>query len=75
MTNANALPPSKRPALLWGAVCLLLLGIGAAGTFGMGRTSEGMRSVYEDRVVPLKQLKAVADATAKKIAAAMNGKG
>lgn len=27
MTNANALPPSKRPALLWGAVCLLLLGI------------------------------------------------
>ncbi|EPK7359394.1 MMPL family transporter [Kluyvera ascorbata] len=27
MTNANVLPPSKRPALLWGAVCLLLLGI------------------------------------------------
>lgn len=27
MTNANALPPSKRPALLWGVVCLLLLGI------------------------------------------------
>ncbi|HII3477232.1 MMPL family transporter [Citrobacter braakii] len=27
MTNANALPPSKRPALLWGVICLLLLGI------------------------------------------------
>ena len=27
MTNANALPPRKRPALLWGAVCLLLLGM------------------------------------------------
>ncbi|POT55491.1 hypothetical protein C3432_20780 [Citrobacter amalonaticus] len=27
MTNANALPPSKRPALLWGVVCLILLGI------------------------------------------------
>ncbi|WEF28390.1 MMPL family transporter [Klebsiella aerogenes] len=26
MTNANALPPSKRPALLWGVVCLILLG-------------------------------------------------
>ena len=25
MTNANVLPPRKRPALLWGAVCLLLL--------------------------------------------------
>jgi len=27
MTNANALPPSKRPALLWAAVSLLLLGM------------------------------------------------
>ena len=27
MTNANALPPSKRPALLWGVVCLILLGV------------------------------------------------
>ncbi len=27
MTNANALPPSKRPALLWGIACLLLLGV------------------------------------------------
>lgn len=26
MTNANALPPSKRPALLWAVVCLLLAG-------------------------------------------------
>lgn len=27
MTNANALPPGKRPALLWGLVCLLMLGV------------------------------------------------
>ncbi|WP_414165693.1 MMPL family transporter [Superficieibacter sp. BNK-5] len=27
MTNANALPPSKRPALSWGVVCLILLGV------------------------------------------------
>ncbi|HAT1571869.1 TPA: MMPL family transporter [Kluyvera cryocrescens] len=27
MTNANVLPPRKRPALLWGAGCLLLLGM------------------------------------------------
>lgn len=27
MKNANALPPSKRPALLWGVVCLILLGV------------------------------------------------
>ncbi|HBS5678169.1 TPA: MMPL family transporter [Klebsiella aerogenes] len=26
MTNANALPPSKRPALLWAIVCLILAG-------------------------------------------------
>lgn len=25
MTNANALPPSKRPALLWGVACLIML--------------------------------------------------
>ncbi len=55
---------STRLTILLAFLCLLLLGIGAAGTFGMGRTSEGMRSVYEDRVVPLKQLKAVADAYA-----------
>ncbi|EPW4952081.1 MMPL family transporter, partial [Escherichia coli] len=24
MTNANVLPPSKRPALLWGLVCLVM---------------------------------------------------
>ena len=24
MTNANVLPPSKRPALLWGIVCLVM---------------------------------------------------
>lgn len=27
MTNANALPPGKRPALLWGLACLLMLGL------------------------------------------------
>ncbi|QMR45493.1 MMPL family transporter [Citrobacter freundii] len=27
MTNANALPPSKRPALLWGVACLILLAV------------------------------------------------
>jgi len=27
MTNANALPPSKRPALLWVIACLLMLGV------------------------------------------------
>ncbi|WFW13434.1 MMPL family transporter [Citrobacter freundii] len=27
MMNANALPPSKRPALLWGVACLILLGV------------------------------------------------
>lgn len=27
MTNVNALPPSKRPALLWGAACIIMLGV------------------------------------------------
>ncbi|MBJ9863857.1 MULTISPECIES: MMPL family transporter [Citrobacter] len=27
MTNANALPSSKRPALLWGIACIMMLGV------------------------------------------------
>ena len=27
MMNANALPPSKRPALFWVVACLILLGV------------------------------------------------
>ncbi|MBV2164667.1 MAG: MCP four helix bundle domain-containing protein [Comamonas sp.] len=60
----NRFKISTRLSALLITMCLLLLGIGAAGVLGMAQTSEGMRSVYEDRVVPLAQLKAVSDAYA-----------
>jgi len=52
---------STRLASLLAALCLLVLLVGAAGLFGMGQSNAGLRSVYDDRVVPLKQIKVVAD--------------
>ncbi|MFI8618489.1 methyl-accepting chemotaxis protein [Acidovorax sp. NPDC077693] len=52
---------STRLAGLLTALCLLVLLVGAAGLFGMGQSNAGLKSVYDDRVVPLKQIKVVAD--------------
>ncbi|MDH4418690.1 MAG: methyl-accepting chemotaxis protein [Acidovorax sp.] len=52
---------STRLAALLGALCLLVLLVGGAGLFGMGQSNAGLKSVYDDRVVPLKQIKVVAD--------------
>ena len=41
-----------------------MVAVGALGLQGMLGAKEGLRTVYEDRVVPLKQLKHVADAYA-----------
>ena len=35
--------------------------VGGGGLFGMGQSNAGLKSVYDDRVVPLKQIKVVAD--------------
>ena len=39
-----------------GFLSLLLLGIGAFGIYGMAKLDRSLETVYEDRVVPLKQL-------------------
>jgi len=52
---------STRLAALLAALCLLVLLVGGAGLFGMGQSNAGLKSVYDDRVVPLKQIKVVAD--------------
>src|SRR3990167_1182436 len=35
---------------------ILLLGIGLAGLYGMSETDEELRTVYEDRLIPLGQM-------------------
>lgn len=51
---------------------LLLLLIGSMGLYNLKQVNQSLRTVYEDRVVPLKQLKLVADAYAVNIIDAMN---
>jgi methyl-accepting chemotaxis protein len=41
-----------------------VLGAGGAGLWGMGASNAALETVYQDRVVPLKQLKAIADSYA-----------
>lgn len=55
---------STRLALLLAALCLLTAVIGTAGLLGMQRANQGLDTVYQDRVVPLKQIKLVSDAYA-----------
>ena len=42
-------------------LCGLVLVVGVLGLYEMGESNQGLKSVYEDRVIPLKQLKDVAD--------------
>jgi methyl-accepting chemotaxis protein len=53
-------------------LCLLLLLFGTQGLLGMRATNDGLATVYNDRVVPLKQLKLIADAYAVSIIDAAN---
>jgi len=39
----------------------LLIGVGVMGLRGMNSANNSMQSVYEERVVPLRQLKAITD--------------
>ncbi|ACV36703.1 methyl-accepting chemotaxis sensory transducer [Candidatus Accumulibacter phosphatis] len=55
-----------------GFLCLLLFLVGAQGLLGMRATNDGLARVYNDRVVPLKQLKLIADAYAVAIIDAAN---
>ncbi|MGB6189883.1 HAMP domain-containing methyl-accepting chemotaxis protein [Aeromonas molluscorum] len=47
--------------LLLGALCTLLLLLSSLGLYGMHHGNQGLLRVYQDRVVPLKQLKEISD--------------
>jgi methyl-accepting chemotaxis protein/methyl-accepting chemotaxis protein-1 (serine sensor receptor) len=55
---------STRLALLLAAMVLLTAAIGTAGLLGMREANQGLNTVYQDRVIPLKQIKLVSDAYA-----------
>ena len=44
---------STRLMLLIGLMSVLLLIVGGIGLYGTDQTKEGLRTVYEDRAVPL----------------------
>ncbi|MBI5440006.1 MAG: HAMP domain-containing protein [Deltaproteobacteria bacterium] len=46
---------------LIGFLSALLVGVGIVGLLGIGRTSESLETVYNDRVVPLRDLKVISD--------------
>jgi len=50
-----------RLLILVGFMMIISIIVGILGITGMRSAREGMRTVYEDRVVPLKQLKIIAD--------------
>ncbi|MBB1520346.1 methyl-accepting chemotaxis protein [Aquipseudomonas guryensis] len=52
---------ATRLLLLAGVLIAFLLAIGALGVFGMRESNAGMETVYNDRVVPLKDLKLISD--------------
>lgn len=57
---------------LFGAALVFALGLTALGLWGMFSSNESLRSVYVDRVVPLRQLKTIADDYAVLIIDAVN---
>jgi methyl-accepting chemotaxis protein len=52
----NKLKISTRLLLLIGLLSLLLIGAGGVGLFGIAQSNEALRSVYEDRSIPLGQI-------------------
>ncbi|GKT23918.1 methyl-accepting chemotaxis protein [Acidovorax sp. SUPP3334] len=64
MLHFGPLKVATRLALLLALLCLLAAGAGTAGLLGMAGSNAALVSVYHDRVVPLKQIKIVADAYA-----------
>ncbi|MDY0106205.1 MAG: methyl-accepting chemotaxis protein [Giesbergeria sp.] len=52
----NHLKISTRLVLLIGLMSVLMLIVGGIGLYGTDQTREGLRTVYEDRAVPLGQL-------------------
>ena len=59
--NMNHLSVKIRLFLLVGLLSLVSVIIGLSGLRGMAESVAGLRTVYEDRVVPLRDLKMIAD--------------
>ena len=57
----NQLSVNIRLFLLVGLLSLVSVIVGLMGLRGMSETVGGLRTVYEDRVVPLRDLKVIAD--------------
>ncbi|MBL8669189.1 MAG: MCP four helix bundle domain-containing protein [Alphaproteobacteria bacterium] len=53
-----------RLGVLVGTLLVLLVAVGGASLLGLRRTAQGLETVYLDRVVPLRDLKEIADAYA-----------
>ncbi len=49
----------SRLTTMMAVISILLLVIGGMGLFGMAKSNDGLRSVYEDRTVPMKQIAAI----------------
>ncbi len=62
----------KRIGLAFAGTFLLTTVIGILSLIGLARTEEGLQTVYNDRVVPLKQLKAISDNYAVYVIDALN---
>ena len=52
----TSLKLSTRLSLLVGLLSAMMLGIGVLGLYGMGRSSDALKTVYEDRIVPIERL-------------------
>ncbi len=50
-----------RLALLMFTLSVLIVGVGVIGLRGIGQTNRGVETLYQDRIVPLRQLKAISD--------------
>ena len=57
--SMNNLRIATRLVLLTGVMSFLLLAIGIAGLYGIGKSNDSLKTVYEDRVVALDQLEQV----------------
>jgi methyl-accepting chemotaxis protein len=61
MNYLNKISVKTQLAATLGGLCLLIIAAGVLGLQGMKATQAGLATVYDDRVVPLKQLKVIAD--------------
>lgn len=57
----NNMKVAMRLSLLAGSLVALMIVIGALGIEGMSQANQGMRTVYIDRVVPMRDLKDIID--------------